>query len=75
MKPYAAGSKMDKMVKAFVALRAISDMAPWGGGLTGDLQKAYMIIDSFFLKAAYDCSMTEVEAIKTCDIYLSTAKD
>lgn len=75
MKPYAAGSKMDKMVKAFVALRAISDMAPYCGGLTGDMFLAHSIIDRKWCEAYTAVGLEEYEALKTCDIYLSTVKD
>lgn len=75
MKKIEAGSKMDKLVKAFIAMRAIGDMAPCGGGLVGDLQKAYQLVASYFMKAAYDVGFDEFRAIQYCNDYLSMSKD
>lgn len=68
MKTIQPGSQMDKLVKLFVAKRAIVALAPWGGGINSDvvLQNIHEELDRRFLQKATECDLTEVQALLAC---------
>lgn len=63
------GSKMDKLVKLFAAMRAVVNLAPWGGGLNTSDPELLVMHDELnkrFLAQAEMCGFSEHDALKMC---------
>lgn len=65
------GSKAEKLVKLFKAMRSITDLAPWGGGLSADpeLRRIWDELNSRFLIQAELCGMEEQDALRYADLH------